>query len=331
MSNMQLYTKLGSNTIRCDACPWRCNLHSEEMGRCLMRSGAPDADGLTLHNSGLISAAEVGAVEDYRLWHFFPDTMVLSIGSWGYAFPADQQRGAYAHIPDTETSQRKLAPERVASFALNRLCRGVIWAYGDSAVSCEYVREVLQACRAASRYTALISTGFMTLEVLDSLGPYLDGICLDLRGFGDTAYSRLAGITNWQDILEVVARAYHHWKCHIEITTRVHHGVNDDPDELRALVHWVSTTLDAHIPWHVLPGDRGVETAASVVRARRIGHENGLHYVYGAEPNQPTQCPQCQTTLITRDKGVTSLVGFVEGRCKNCGFQPYMRTSIFKR
>ncbi len=325
----QLTTKAGNEATRCNACMWRCVLRPDEVGRCLMRTGHPD--GIAIQNMGLISAAEVRPVEEYRLWHFFPDSLVLSIGSWGYAFPADQQRGSYAQIPEDPGKRRELAANRVASFALKQLCRGVVWAYGEPAVSFDYVLDVLQSCRAASRVTAITTTGFMTVEALDSFGPYLDAIVLDLRGFGDGAYARLGGIPKWQDILEIVARARRHWHCHIEITTRLHHGVNDDPDELRALVSWVRNTLGEQTPWHVLPGDRGAETAAAVMRARRIALENGLQFVYGPELNQPTQCPRCHATLITRDSGVVKMVGVEDCKCMNCGLDLYLRTSIFKR
>jgi pyruvate formate lyase activating enzyme len=280
----------------------------------------------------MISAANVAPIEEFRFWHFFPDTMMLALGSWGYAFPVDQQRGEYATIPDDESKQRRqLSPERVAAFALKHLCRGVVWAYNEPAVSHEYVLNVLQASRAASRYTAIVTTGYMTSEALDSLGPYLDGIGLDLRGFGDTAYARLAGVPRWRDILETMARARREWRCHIEITLRLHHGVNDDPDELRGLVTWIIQALGLETPLHVLAGDQGAGTAASVGRARRIALENGLQYVYGPDPNQSTRCPQCGTTLITRTNRVVNLSGIEEGVCAGCGFEPHLRTSIFKR
>ncbi|NJK82035.1 MAG: hypothetical protein HC914_20145 [Chloroflexaceae bacterium] len=184
--------------------------------------------------------------------------------------------------------------------------------------------------RASSRYTAITTTGYLTMEVLNSFGPYLDGISFDLRGFGDTAYQRLAGVPHWQDILEIAARARRYWNIHIEITTRMHHGVNDDPKELRSLVNWIRKTLGEQTPWHVLPGDAGTGAAAAVFRARRLGHAGGLQFIYGSELNQPTQCPRCHNTLITRNKGVVRMVGLEGGACNNCGFEPYLRTSIFK-
>ncbi len=282
-------------------------------------------------NEAYISGAEIDTIESHHLWHFFPDTIVLAIGSYGYAFPLDQERGEYATAPADPAQRRTLPAEKIAAFALKQLCRGVIWNYSEPATSAPFVREVLQNARAVSRYTALRTTGYMTLETLDSFGPYLDGLSLDLRGFSESSYQRLAGISDWQGILDVAERAHHHWRTHIEIVTRIHHGVNDDPAEMQQLVDWIGRQLGHHIPWHILPGDRGSTSAAAVGRTRRLALESGLQFVYGPEPVQATRCPQCQTTLITREQRVVRLVGLDEGHCRNCGFKPYIRRSIFDR
>jgi len=325
----ELASPRDDGATECLACAWRCILRPGDPGRCNVRVGTEA--GIALLNHALISGAAIGPVEDHRLWHFFPDSLVLSIGGWGYAFPADQGRGQYAAIPDDPAKQRRLDPDRAATFALERLCRGVVWAYGEPAVNFEYVLALLQLSRASSRYTALCTTGFFTPDALEQLGLYLDGISLDLRGFSDAAYARLGGIPDWRVVLANAEHARTHWHCHIEVSTRIHHGVNDDPDELRALVGWVRDALGAHTPWHVLPGDAGSETAAAVVRAKRIGHEGGLHYIYGAEANQATRCPACGATLVTRTNGVARLVGLNGAQCANCGHDTKMHLSIFKQ
>lgn len=319
----------GEGVTTCLACQWRCALQPGEHGRCTVRAGV--AGGIALLNHGLISGASIAPIEDHRLWHFLPDTLTLAIGGWGYATTADQGRAPYAFIPDDPTKRRKLDADRAATFALERLCRGVVWAFGEPAVNHEYVRSLLQLSRASSRYTALVTTGAMTVEALDQLGPYLDGISLDLRGFSDTSYNRLGGLPNWRELLAVAERALTRWHCHIEVTTRIHYGVNDSGEELRALLGWIRGTLGEHTPWHVLPGDAGSGTAASTTRARRLGHEAGLQYVYGAEPNQPTRCPSCQQTLITRTGDVTRLVGLEGTCCSNCGHDTRLHLSIFKQ
>jgi pyruvate formate lyase activating enzyme len=329
MQFAQLISRSDAEAIQCDACQWRCVLQPGERGQCLVRSG--HAEGIVVENHAIVSGAMVSPIEDHLLWHFFPDSRVLAVGGWGYAFPTDQKLRPQALIPDDEERRRTLEPERIASVALKQLCRGVVWAYGEPAVSHEYVLDVLRTCRAASRYTALVTTGYFTLEALDTFGHYLDGISLDLRGFGDVAYSRLAGVPHWRGILDVIARAARQWGCHVEITMRLHHRVNDDADELRALVEWICTTLGEQTPWHVLPGDAGAATAASVVHARRIGHEGGLKFIYGPESNQMTICPGCQAQLMLRQDNVVRLVGIEDGRCASCGYKLNLRLSIFKQ
>ncbi len=318
----------GGATV-CLACQWRCALTPGETGRCQVRAGVEG--GVALLNHGLIAGAAIGPIEDHRLWHFFPDSLVLSIGGWGYATIADQGRGLYGAIPEDPAKRRKLDADRAANFALERLCRGVVWAYGEPAVNHEYARGLLQLSRASSRYTAIVTTGAMTQEALDQIGHYLDGLSLDLRGFSEASYTRLGGLPDWRQVLGIAERARSRWNCHLEVTTRIHHGVNDEPDELRAMISWIKESLGEHTPWHVLPGDAGSETAASTMRARRLGHELGLQYVYGAEPNQQTRCPACQNTLITRNNGVARMVGLDGRACASCGHDTKLHLSIFKQ
>ena len=328
MEQAQLVTTTDDGKLQCNACQWRCQLGADEHGHCELRVGRGEAIEVTHY--GMISAASVGPIEDHRFWHFFPDSLAFSIGGWGSAFPVDLQRGSYARPPEDPEKRRRLDVERAANFALERLCRGVVWAYGDPAVSYEYVAALLRSSRANSRYTAIVTNGFLTTEALDGFGPYLDGLNLDLRGFSAVSYQRLAGITNWRGVLDLAVHAKTRWNCHMEVTTRVHRGVNDEIDELHELVDWIRDMLGPQTPWHVLPGDAGSETAGAVARARRIGHERGLQFIYGHEANQATRCPTCQATLITRENGIARLIGLSADRCGHCDTPINLQLSIFK-
>jgi pyruvate formate lyase activating enzyme len=324
----ELLETLPDGRLRCGVCQWRCALALEEVGRCLVR--VRTSDGIAVTSGGLVSAAGVGPVEEHRLWHFFPGTPVLTLGGWGYAFPEDQQRGQYARTPEEEARRRALDPERVAAVALDKLCRGVVWSYSDPSVVHEYVLDLLRTCRASSRYTALVTSGYATTAALDQLGHYLDGISLELRAFDDGAYRRLTGVDEWRGILEAASHARDRWGVHVEVTTRLHPGVNDGHEQLLGLAGWIREALGAHAPWHVLPGDAGSAASASVARARRAGHEAGLHFVYGPEANQPTTCSACGVMVIER-VGAAKPVGLDGSRCAACGEELHIRSSIFKR
>lgn len=329
MRRTERVTPLEDGRLRCEVCQWRCALAVGETGRCQVRRRTDE--GIMVEQDGLISAAQVGPVEEMRLWHLLPGTNVLALGGWGYAFPADQQRGQYGSIPTDPAKQRYLASERAAQFALDRLCRGIVWGFSDPSVSLEYVHELLQFARASSRYTALVTTGYGTPEALADLGHYLDAVSLDLRGMTDAAYQRLAGVADWRGVLEFASRARTEWNCHIEVTTRLHPGVNDSPPELQAMAEWIVQALGPDTPWHTLPGDAGVAAAGAVQRARQIGHSVGLHFIYGADREQPTVCYQCGQVKIDRTGSSIRVLRLDDGGCANCGQNLDIRTSIFKR
>ncbi|MCS6939706.1 MAG: radical SAM protein, partial [Roseiflexus sp.] len=160
-----LVEALDDGALRCNVCQWRCELKPHQEGRCRVR--VRDSNGIAVRNDGLISVATVGPIDEHRLWHFFPGTQVLTLGGWGYAFPEDQHRGQYGMAPVDGQPRRRLAPERAATFALDRLCRGIVWSYSDPSVAHEYVFDLLRTARATSRYTALVTSGFLTPEALD--------------------------------------------------------------------------------------------------------------------------------------------------------------------
>ena len=103
----ELVDQIEPGLYRCGVCQWGCQLAPGQVGRCQVRVGTPA--GIEVLNDGMISAAQFGAIEEYRLWHFFPSTQVLAIGGWGYAFPADQQRGQYGELP-VEHGTRAIPP-----------------------------------------------------------------------------------------------------------------------------------------------------------------------------------------------------------------------------
>jgi pyruvate formate lyase activating enzyme len=207
----------------------------------------------------------------------------------------------------------------------------VVWSYSDPSVAHEYVKDLIQVSRASSRYTALVTSGYLTMAALDQLGHYLDALSLDLRAFDDAAYARLAGIEQWRGILEIAAHARNRWGCHVEVSTRLHPNINDAPEQVQALAAWIVEALGANTPWHILPGDAGGAASGSVVRSRRLAHEAGLQFVYGPEPDQNTVCPSCSAVAIVRSADSTRVVGLEGSACASCGADLGIRMSIFKR
>jgi pyruvate formate lyase activating enzyme len=314
-------TAVADDVIRCDVCAWHCRLAPDEVGRCRVRRHV--AGSVECEADALVSAATIEPIEEQRLWHFFPDAQMLNIGSYGT--PLQVLPRSYALLPGS--TPRQLKAERVVEVALEQLCRGVIWTYNDPAVTLEWTLEGMKLARAASRVTALTSSGYFSTAAVAALGPYLDGLRLDLLGWSDTAYMQLGGLPEWHAILEGAEELRAKWNTHIEVMLELHAGINDDEQQIEGLCRWIVEKLGRRTPLHISVGSNG----AAWERVAAIASAVGIDYVYGPELRQATCCPRCEAVLIEREPKLTNIVGIDQDRCARCGAAVGLRNSVFQR
>lgn len=321
-----LQTPFADGRIRCDVCQWRCELATGEVGRCGVRSHHGDSIVADAH--GRISGAMIGPVEDHRLWHFFPDAQVFSVGSFGTPIGADRAPEAARKYAIPAPNARELTPERVVQFAQERLCRGVLWTFGDPAVSFEWVLDGAKYGRAYSRFTAIATSGYFAPEAFALLAPHLDGIRLDVYGFTDQAYTALTGLRDWRTIFRNAAEARQKWNIHLEVVLHVVPGINDSDTEVASLAKWMRGALGSLTPLHILSETADEETLRRVQATARVA---GVKFVYGPAQHQPTRCPACTWVVIERGDGPTQLSGVVDDTCESCQAALGLRTSLFRR
>jgi pyruvate formate lyase activating enzyme len=203
------------------------------------------------------------------------------------------------------------SPEEAVRLALDRKCKGISWTYNEPTLWFEYTLDCARLARERGLLTNYVTNAFITPEALDLIGPHLNAFRADLKGFSAETYRRLANITDFRGILEVLERAKHHWGMHVEIITNLIPGFNDDEAELEGMVTWICDHLGAETPWHVtrfVPHLRlhhlPYTPIPKLERAREIGIRAGLQYVYlGNVPGhhaENTYCPGCERLLIRR-------------------------------
>ncbi len=116
----------------------------------------------------------------------------------------------------------------------------------------------------------------------------------------------------------------------LEVTTLVVPGVNDDDGELKDAADFVATELGLDTPWHIsrfFPTYKMTDVPPTPLetlnRAREIGLETGLHYVYVGNvmdaDRESTFCPQCGQLLIQRRRYDVREVWPERGVCPRCG------------
>jgi pyruvate formate lyase activating enzyme len=326
MRKTELISRAGSD-LRCEVCQWRCILADTAVGRCLVRQRSGDE--IIPLSDGLVSAATIGPIEDYGFRHFFPDATVFAVGGWGTPFPAHQDHSHHARIPEDPARRREIDPERVVKFSFDRLTRGVIWAYNDPVITHEHMLETMRYARSAGRITGIVTGGYWSKAALDQLGPYLDGVNLILHGFSDASYQKLTGIGEWRGIIAGAERAAKHWNCHLELTTPIVTGINDNTSEVEAIIRWIQSRFAGLLPWRIIPAHDSDTNAATSVR--RVAQQAGLPFIYGSTATETTKCPKCDWAVIERFGGQTRIVGVSDSHCDNCGADVNIRTSLFKK
>lgn len=340
MHQAMLYERPGKSRVRCNICQWHCVINPGKTGVC---RAYQNRDG-NLYNLNYAHASSVAVdpIEKKPLFHFFPGTLALSLGSWGCNFHCrDCQNWEIScnEISRNRPFEREIRPQAAIELALDNGCAGIAWTYNEPSMWFEYTLDSARLAREHGLYTVYVTNGYLSPEALDVIGPYLDAWRVDIKGFTDNLYRDLAGIRNWRGILEVAARAQQKWGMHVEVVTNVVPGLNDDDFQLEGVARWIREALGELTPWHVtrfFPNYRLQDIPptpiATLEHARDIGRGAGLKFVYignvAGHDSETTTCYACGQTAVHRRGYQAEAVGLDGSRCRHCGAELNFRTEL---
>lgn len=228
--------------IRCELCPHRCLIPLGKVGRCGARK---NEEGILVAESyGRISALQVDPIEKKPLAYFHPGAKVFSIGSYGcnLACPFCQNFSiAHGRPATTEYS-----PEEIVEAMTRRELTHLAFTYNEPIVSFEFVLDTAKEAKRKGCTTIMVSNGFIEPEPLEELLPWIDAWNIDLKGFRPETYRRLGG--QLEPVLRTIERTSR--TAHVEITTLLVPGINDNREEMTELFQWIGK-LDPMIPLHL--------------------------------------------------------------------------------
>jgi pyruvate formate lyase activating enzyme len=225
------------------------------------------------------------------------------------------------------TVGKQTSPEQIVAAALQEGCQSIAYTYTEPTVFFEYTYDTAQLAREAGLTNVYVTNGYMSREMLELFHPYLDAVDLDLKAFRDETYRNYVG-GRLKPVLASL-RILKQLGIWTEVTTLVIPGINDDVGEMRDIATFLAEKLRPETPWHVsrfYPAYQLTEVPptplATLEKARDIGLDAGLHYVYlgnvAGEAN--TLCHCCGELLIRRSGyQVTESYLLPGGRCPNCG------------
>ena len=318
------YEARPENKVKCLLCPQECLLAPGKAGVCRIRE---NRDGrLYTRNYGRTSACALDPIEKKPLYHFYPGSTILSLGTFGCNFGCRFCQNW--SIAQAEPSTIELRPEQAVQAALEAAepyyCIGLAFTYSEPLVWYEYVQETAEQGQRAGLKNVLVTNGFIQEQPLKELLPLIDALNIDVKAFTNEFYRHWCR-GSLKPVLRTVELAV--VQCHVELTTLLIPGLNDSAEEIKDLVAWVAG-LSPDIPLHFsryFPNyqlNLPATPVSTMERAYEIAREQ-LDYVYlGNLPGNPrsnTACPRCSQLLVKRNGYQTRVVGLSGQACANCG------------
>lgn len=323
-----LYEKLASGRVRCDLCEHRCVIADGEWGRCQVRKNRNGTLYTVVYGRAIWH--EVDRVENKPLFHFWPGSTTYSIGTAGCNFHCRWCRNwSISQSSDKPrfSVNQMLSPTQVVAAALRANCQSIAFTYTEPTVFFECAYDTARLGHEAGLANTLATNGYISGDALEAIRGYLDAVNVDLKAFRDDTYRQYTG-GRLKPVLSRLA-AIARLGIWLEVTTPIVPGVNDDREELKDIAAFVANELGVDTPWHIgrfFPAykmaNRPPTPLATLHRARDIGYEAGLRYVYvgNTSEEQNTLCHHCGHLLVRRDgNGTVEQSVQADGRCPSCG------------
>lgn len=326
-----LYEERPKGKVRCRVCPHLCVIAEGKLGICKTRQNIGGKCYTLIY--GKVSSVAADPIEKKPLFHFYPGSGCLSLGTLGCnmrCIHCQNWQIAHADALEDGAGLSELPPEKLPAIAARHNCRGVSWTYNEPTIWLEYTLDGARICHEHGLYTVYVTNGFITAEALDIIAPHLDAYRVDIKGFKPETYKFIAKVSDIEPIFAAAIAAKHRYGCHVEVVTNVIPTVNDDEDTLRSIAAWVAGELGEKTPWHVTRFYPYLELShlpptpiATLERAMEIGREEGLKFIYiGNVPGhkaENTVCPQCRRVVIRREGYYIEQLDVKGGYCAFCG------------
>jgi len=323
----RLQKKLKDKVI-CKTCPRYCVIAEGKEGFCKTRINVGGKLYTLIYAE--VSSLNVDPIEKKPLFHFWPGSTSLSIGTVGCNLQCRYcQNWQISAKSLEEVSTQQLKPEEIVEMAKKNGCKSISYTYNEPGIWFEYVFDTAKLAHRKGILNVLKTNGYISKEALKKLIPFIDAASIDLKAVNDEFYQKLCNTPSYKPVIET-AKLLIKNKKHVEIVNLVIPGWNDKEEDFRNLARVVVKELGKDIPVHFTrfyPSHKlmNVETTPvkTLERARNIAKKEGLKFVYsGNVPGheyENTYCPKCNAVLVGRVGFDVVECKIKSGRCIKCG------------
>lgn len=317
--------------VVCDLCPRNCHLREGKKGACFVREARNGE--IVFTSYGLSSGFCVDPIEKKPLNHYFPGSAVLSFGTAGCNLACKFcQNWQISKSRQMNTLAQHVSPQQIAEMAQRYGCQSVAYTYNDPVIFIEYAVDTAQACLEQGIESVAVTAGYINSQPRREFFRHMQAANVDLKAFTERFYRKLCA-GHLAPVLDTLLYLKHETSVWLEITTLLIPGENDSDHELHQLATWIYDNLGPDVPLHFSAfhpdfklTDKPFTPPATLLNARQIALQHGLHYVYIGNMHDvqadSTYCPSCKECVIERDWYQLGKMNITEqGRCGYCGAQ----------
>ncbi|MDD3581129.1 MAG: AmmeMemoRadiSam system radical SAM enzyme [Desulfobacca sp.] len=329
MQEARFYEKIEDNKVQCHLCAHECQIDPGKRGICMVRENQEGVLYSLVY--GKLIAQNIDPIEKKPLFHFLPGSRSFSIATVGCNFQClhcqNYDISQYPRLHEKKIIGQELTPAEVVAQAQANQAASISYTYTEPTISSEFNYDTALIAREQGLRNVYVSNGFMTEASATAMAEVIDADNIDLKSFSDSFYRKVCK-ARLQPVLDTIVRMKH-LGVWVEVTTLIIPDENDTDGELKEIANFIKG-VDPGIPWHVSAFyptykmlDHAPTPAATLLRAREIGLEAGLRYVYTGnirgDAGENTFCYNCQALVIER-LGYTIRHNYLkDGKCPNCG------------
>lgn len=232
----------------CEICPHHCHIEEGHVGLC---KGRKNFNGeIVCDNYGKITALALDPIEKKPLYHFYPGSRILSVGSYGcnlscpFCQNCDISMVGGMDIETEQVSCEELVNKALYYKTHNNI--GIAYTYNEPLIGYEFVRDCATLAKEKGLKNVVITNGYICEKPLLDLLPVIDALNIDLKGFTQDYYRKLRGdLATVKRSIELASK-----QCHVEVTTLIVPGENDTIEEMDQLSEWLAS-INPEIPLHI--------------------------------------------------------------------------------
>ncbi|TYT20976.1 AmmeMemoRadiSam system radical SAM enzyme [Dictyoglomus thermophilum] len=328
MKEALYYQRLENQKVQCLLCPHHCIIAPGKRGICGVRENIEG----TLYSLvyGKASSIALDPIEKKPLYHFYPGSAILSIGTVGCNFKCPFcQNWSISQVTPEDIFLEEVDKDLLLGLALKNGSIGISYTYNEPFIWYEFVLDVAKYFKENNLKNVLVTNGFVEVEPFLEMAPYIDAMNIDIKSINEEFYRNLCkgSLKNVKKIIEI---AYSKG-IHIELTNLIIPGYNDSKEEIIALIDYVAS-ISPDIPLHFtryFPAYKFTvpPTPIEILRFAYKEARKKLNFVYLGNiwdvEGSTTFCPKCGKDLIVRE-------GYFirKNLLKTSNICPYCDTSI---